>query len=119
MDQPDVIDSAALDRLRQWGGVDLLRQMIRLFLENAEERLRQIRDGFDGQGLELVERGSHSLKSSAANVGASVVNRLAADMEDRAAEGDDAGARALHEPLIQAHRTAIERLGDIAKGLEE
>ena len=69
-----VIDPQAHARLEEWGGAGLVTQMIRLFLENAPTRLDQVRKGLSEGGLAEAERGVHSLKSSAANVGAVVVS---------------------------------------------
>lgn len=109
-----LVDPAAVDRLREWGGDKLVREMIRLYLENVEVRLGQIDEGLSDEGtLATAEQGSHSLKSSAANVGATRVNRLAAEMEGRASSGDADGTRALREPLgaaLDEARTALESL---------
>ena len=64
------LDPAALTRLSSWGGDKLVGQMVRLFLDNSGARMDQIRAGATGEDVDSAERGSHSLKSSAANVGA-------------------------------------------------
>lgn len=119
MNESDVIDPAAHERLREWGGTKLLKEMIRLFLENAGERMGQIATGFADGEVGKVEHGSHSLKSSAAHVGAERLRGFAADMEDRASRGDLEGARELHEPLQQACAEAMERLRQVEGGLRE
>lgn len=110
MPENDVIRQGALDRLREWGGEKLLLQMIRLFLENAEKRLTQIEAGFAGNDIEGVERGAHSLKSSAGNVGAVTVSRLAQQMEDHATAGKMESARALHSDLVSGFEEASAHL---------
>ena len=45
MSDQTIIDSRALERLQEWGGAKLQRQMMRLFLEHSPERMDQIRDG--------------------------------------------------------------------------
>jgi HPt (histidine-containing phosphotransfer) domain-containing protein len=117
------IDPAAHERLLEWGGPKLLNQMIRLYLENQDTRLDQIRAGFESGSAEEVERGAHSLKSSAGNVGAVEVRRLCAEMEDRATEGDLEGARAL-QPALESARDAAQdalsaRVADDAHEEEE
>ena len=97
----DVIDPNAQARLQEWGGPKLVAQMIKLFLENAPVRLEQVRKGIAEGSLKDAERGVHSLKSSAANVGAMRVSRLAARMEDLAASGD-AEAVAQNLPSLEA-----------------
>jgi HPt (histidine-containing phosphotransfer) domain-containing protein len=109
-----VIDPAAIDRLREWGGDKLVREMIRLYLENAATRLGQIDEGLaPGGTLARTQQGAHSLKSSALNVGAHHVSRLAAEMEPLAGSGDHLATAALREPLGQAleeARTALTRI---------
>ena len=118
MSDPSVIDPKAHDRLREWGGPKLLRQMLRLFLENSGERMEQIAHGLEEGTATLVEIGAHALKSSAANVGATAVNELSARMEQLASEQDLDGAGELHEGLVMALAAAEERLRELEKGLE-
>lgn len=100
MSHDPVVQPAALERLRNLGGEKLLRQIVRLYLENAAERLRQIDSGLAPDGsLGDAGAGAHALKSSAANVGADRVSRLAAELEEAAHEGDVERARAIHESL--------------------
>jgi two-component system, sensor histidine kinase and response regulator len=105
-----VIDPEALARLREWGGDRLLAQMIHLFVESTPDRIRQIREGLDRDEVELVERGAHSLKSSAANLGAERLRELSGEMEDRAHRGDLAAAGTLLVPLVEAHESALRAL---------
>lgn len=105
------IDPEALDRLKEWGGEKLLSQMIRLFLESTPERVMQITEGLERGEVELVERGSHSLKSSAANLGAERLRELSAEVEDLAHRGELLGVEALLAPLVEAHREACDVLG--------
>ena len=113
-----VIDPQARARLEEWGGAKLVTQMIKLFLENAPTRVEQVREGLSGGGLEEAERGVHSLKSSAANVGAVVVSRIAAEMEERACERDAAALGALLPDLEAAFAEALEQLTATIAGTE-
>ena len=72
---PDT-DASALERLRRFGGGTLLHKMIGLFLEAAPARIESTRSACergDGSGAELA---LHSLKSSAAQLGAMRMQRL-------------------------------------------
>lgn len=117
MTDMDPIDRAALDRLEEWGGDRLLQQMIRLFLENSPERITQIRDGLGAGDASVVERGAHSLKSSAANVGAHEVSRLAQLMEDGVVDSGLDGARPHHEALVEKYERACVALRRFQKGV--
>ena len=113
MSDSEVIDPLALDRLREWGGDKLLGQMVKLFLENAEVRMEQIRGGVRDTDANLSEQGSHSLKSSAANVGAESVRRISAEIEDASSRGDSAAVAQLLPELETAYsqaRAALEAM---------
>ena len=119
MDEKPVVDPAALDRLREWGGEKLLMQMVRLFLENSSKRMEQIRAGADGTDVSEAEKGAHSLKSSAANVGAMEVRRLAADIEAAALEKDQDSVRDVVPGLEHAYAEARAALETIVEGTSE
>ncbi|MGI9627232.1 MAG: Hpt domain-containing protein [Longimicrobiales bacterium] len=81
-----VIDMKALERLHEWGGKRLVAQMIDLFLSQAPQRVAGLQDGLSDGDLELVERSAHSLKSTAANLGATGLSEAAAEAEAAAGE---------------------------------
>lgn len=113
MSEPIRLDPAALSRLQDWGGEELVGRMAGLFLANTPERVKQIRDGVTEEKAELVERGAHSLKSTSANLGAMELRDLAAEMEDRAMRGESgalAGDLARLEELYEATRAAVGEL---------
>ena len=110
MTDSQIIDPQALDRLREWGGDKLAGQMVRLFLKNSGTRMDQIRTGVDGGNLEEAERGAHSLKSSAANIGAELLRTLATRMESAALEGDADGAKGLLPELETSYSDAMKEL---------
>lgn len=105
-----VIDPEAIERLEEWGGPDLVRKMIRLFLENAPERLGLIRTGLESGELEVAERGAHSLKSSSGNVGARELHLVCAEMEDLASEEKEEGMRNLLPRLEEVYERSISAL---------
>jgi HPt (histidine-containing phosphotransfer) domain-containing protein len=69
-------DSSALERLRRFGGSKLLGEMIGLFLQAAPERVQGARAALKRGDTSEVERALHSLKSSAAQLGAMHLQRL-------------------------------------------
>ena len=119
MNDPEIIDAAAQARLQEWGGAKLLTQMIRLFLENAPTRIEQTRKGVAENNQKEAERGVHSLKSSAANVGAMRVSRTAAQMEEMAARGDLTSVAGLMQGLEAEYAAARERLAAILEATPE
>ena len=119
MPDSPIIDPQALDRLREWGGDKLAGQMVRLFLKNSGTRMDQIRAGVTDANLQEAERGAHSLKSSAANIGAETLRTLATRMESAALDESVENARALLPDLESAYANAMRELATLEKGMAE
>ena len=105
-----VIDPAALERLEKWGGARLSNEIIQLFLDNGPSRVEQIREAMNGEDLDVPERGAHSLKSSAANVGARHLQTIASELEAAASDGDLGRVRELVPDLEHAFAQAAQAL---------
>jgi len=75
------IDKEILERLIKLGGVELLNQMIDLFSETVPELLEKAKEAFEADDLKTVERSMHSLKSTAANLGAMQLHSISEEME--------------------------------------
>lgn len=112
-----VVETEALDRLREWGGEDLLVKMLNLFLEHAPERVREIRTGLESDALEMTQRGAHSLKSSAGNLGARRLQAGAAKMEGLAEDGDRKAVEDLLPSLESMFRETRASLEDVLRSL--
>ena len=94
-------DPAALDRLKRFGGGKLLGEMIALFLVAAPERIEAARASGASGDVEGAERALHSLKSSAAQLGAMRMQRLSEQGEYRARAGSLDGLTQLIQHLEQ------------------
>ncbi|MEX2472938.1 MAG: Hpt domain-containing protein [Gemmatimonadota bacterium] len=119
MTQAPAIDPQALDRLREWGGDKLVAQMIRLFISNAGQRVEQIRVGVRDDLIREAEMGAHSLKSSAANLGAERVRTLSAAIELAAADGQMAPVVESLPALEEAFAAAVTELESIERGITD
>jgi HPt (histidine-containing phosphotransfer) domain-containing protein len=119
MTDAHIIDPRAHERLKEWGGDKLAGQMVRLFLKNSGTRMDQIRVGAESGDLDEAERGAHSLKSSAANIGAEVVRTYATRVESAALEKDLDQVRRLLPELETAFSGAMAELETIEKGFAE
>lgn len=119
MTDSQIIDPQALDRLREWGGDKLAGQMVRLFLKNSGTRMDQIRTGVGKGDLPEAERGAHSLKSSAANIGAEHLRTLATRIESAALDESVDDARTLLPELETAYADAMRELATLEKGMAE
>ena len=117
MTESQVIDLQALARLKEWGGDKLAGQMVRLFLKNSGVRMDQIREGTNAGDVDEAERGAHSLKSSAANIGAETLRTLATRVESAALVEDPAALRELLPEVEAAYAAALAELRSIEKGM--
>ena len=114
-----IINRDTLGRLEGWGGPKLVTEMIRLFLENGPTRMDQIRTVLADDDVDQPERGAHSLKSSAANIGAEHVRRIADEIEIAASEGQAPRVRELLPDLEEAFAEASQELESIVQGSSE
>ncbi len=119
MTESQIIDPQALERLKEWGGDKLAGQMVRLFLKNTGNRMDQIRTGVASGDLDEAEKGAHSLKSSAANIGAEALRTFATRMESAALEANLESARSLLPELESAYAEAMKELAVIERGIAE
>jgi HPt (histidine-containing phosphotransfer) domain-containing protein len=116
MTDSQIIDPQALERLEEWGGTKLAGQMVTLFIKNSGARMDQIRQGAESGDLQETERGAHSLKSSAANIGAEVVRTFATRAESAALEKDLDAVRRILPELESAYAAAMAALERIETG---
>lgn len=80
-------DPASLERLKRFGGGKLLGEMISLFIAAAPERIGAARAALAAGDSSAIEMALHSLKSSAAQLGAMQMQRLSARGEQLAHGG--------------------------------
>ncbi|TVP57089.1 MAG: Hpt domain-containing protein [Gemmatimonadales bacterium] len=105
-----LLDPAAFVRLREWGGDELLRKMIELFIQNTPARMDQIRTGVTDGDADAIERGAHSLKSSCGNLGAEQTRALAQRMETLGEESRLDEARALLPELDTTYDATLRAM---------
>ena len=114
-DSPFFIDPAAVARLQRIGGVKLARDLITMYLELGPERMTTFRSAVEAGDAPGVERATHTLKSTAGNLGAVQLQQTAQQMETMAAGGsiDNEVARRLeaqYEQTIAALQKILEEL---------
>jgi HPt (histidine-containing phosphotransfer) domain-containing protein len=79
---------SALDMLLRVGDGSLLLRMAEIFLKNAPERIQSARDGVDTEDMRAISLASHSLKSSAAQLGGAALQKASLAVESAAKIGD-------------------------------
>lgn len=87
-DATNVVDEAALDRLRGFGGEKLVSGMVELFVQNAPLRASEAREALDCGDAAALRSALHSLKSSAGQLGAASVYAACVAGEELASRGE-------------------------------
>lgn len=103
---PEVLQMLA--DLQEPGEPDLLRELVTLFLRDTPERLHALRQALASADYATAARAAHSVKGSAANLGAAGLQALAglAEQSARQAEGaaSAAAAAALEDEFSRVRR---------------
>jgi len=104
-----VLDAAVLDQLDRLGetaGEDLVGQLALQFLAEADAAVVALRQSFVEADLDAVARSAHTLSGASANMGATELARLCANI------ATDAGAEAFlgDESLIDALESELGRV---------
>jgi len=73
---------AALERVE--GDRDLLDELLALFAEECQSSIKGIREAFDSRDARVLERLAHTVKGSAANLGANDLSKAASAVEKKA-----------------------------------
>jgi PAS domain S-box-containing protein len=93
------LEAAPLESLRELGGDDLVAQVIDAFLADAPHVLATLRLSLEQGDVDELRRAAHTLKSNAATIGAADFSGLCRELEQRAKNGDLAGAAELASRL--------------------
>jgi len=96
--------------LTELGGEEFLIEMIDLFQEQGPQKLEEARAALAAGDLRTVNRSVHSLKSSAANLGAERLRMLAARIEKLTADTHGEGLPQLLDELAQTYGQVQSRL---------
>lgn len=103
----------ALHTLDASGGAGLACQVLDTYLQAAGPAVETIEKTIAHGDAARLERAAHSLKSSAAYVGAAFLSTQLRDIEAHARGGDLAQARAMLDPLKQEHALVLSMLQQI------
>lgn len=116
-----VIDLAVLDSLRaidESGGNGLAKEVVGLFVRDAAKSWSQVQSAAAASDATALAKAAHTLKSSAANVGAVQLADGCRKIEALAREGRMPDALAWVEPTGRAHRNATARLQQLLLEME-
>jgi histidine phosphotransfer protein HptB len=114
-----VLDPSVIQSLRELGGdaePGLLGELVQLFLQDSPDKLRALQEGFGGRDAKVVERNAHSLKSSAASLGANSLSKLLAEIEAAGRAHDLERVASLLPRTSKAYDQARDALRRLVQG---
>jgi HPt (histidine-containing phosphotransfer) domain-containing protein len=112
----DAIDLRALQTIRELdpaGGMDLVKTLLRIFIESAGESVSRVENAILARDGEQLAAAAHALKSSTANVGAKALSEFYRQLEQLGREGRLADARELLIQVRPEHQRAVARIYEI------
>ena len=110
-DRPD-LDPATVVGLRDLGGSALLDDLVSLFREDVDRYLELFDQALTDQDPGALRQASHSFKGSSANLGATRLAAVAAQIEELGVTGDLDRARALQPALALLCSRALDALSN-------
>lgn len=93
---------------RMAGDLDLFREAMGIFLEDAKERLEILRNGMERDDWEIVGKSAHRIKGAAASMSAGGVRKVASELE-RIAEAKDLGRAMEVLALLKIELEEVEK----------
>ena len=113
------INQTAIDTLRDLdepGSMELVTQLVTSFLDSADGNLTRVATALADGDSKTLSQAAHSLKSSAANLGAEALAGCYRELEKRGREGRiDDDARALLEKTRHEQQRALLQLRELVK----
>lgn len=110
--EPAVLDRAQLDEATG-GDAELIRELVELYVMDAEEQLASLRGALGAGRLDEVHRVAHGLKGSSASVGATEAAEAFRTVERLGRSGEASGLAAALADAERAFERARTALGDI------
>ena len=107
------LDAAALQNLRDLGGVEFLAEVVDVFLADAPALLTSLRSSLERQDTEELRRAAHTLKSNGATLGATAFAELCRTVEQQAKAGSLDGVSQLVDRIEHEYRTLQEALASL------
>jgi CheY-like chemotaxis protein/HPt (histidine-containing phosphotransfer) domain-containing protein len=107
------LEAAALQNLRDLGGVEFLTEVVDVFLADAPALITSLRSSQERQDPEELRRAAHTLKSNGSTLGAVAFAELCRSVEQHAKDGRLDGVPQLVDRIEQEYRTLQEALASL------
>ena len=99
--------------LGEGGDPELLLDLIEMFAADAPSKVQAVREGFESQDFETVERAAHSLKGSSGNLGATKLQLACERMQAASRNHELDEVRNLVDQLSEAFDQAMTALREV------
>jgi signal transduction histidine kinase/CheY-like chemotaxis protein/HPt (histidine-containing phosphotransfer) domain-containing protein len=103
----------AIQALDPSGDMDLIKKVLGIFLQSADDSVRQLEKAIADRDAERLSRSAHGLKSSSSNVGAETLCGFYRQLERLGHEGRIDEAHALLADVKSEHERAVSRMREI------
>jgi HPt (histidine-containing phosphotransfer) domain-containing protein len=104
------LEAAALQNLRDLGGVEFLTEVVDVFLADAPALIASLQGSLERRDSEELRRAAHTLKSNGATLGAVAFAKLCYAVEQHAKGGRVDGVAPLVDEIVQAYPALQEAL---------
>ncbi len=101
------VNREPLIMLRNMGGASLVRKVLLLFFEDTQAQLKKITSSVSAGNRDAIGHAAHSIKSAAANVGATKLSALACALEQAAKNESSVIDTITVQAMEQAYQEAV------------
>lgn len=111
-----LINMAYFEELRDLdedGSMGLARAVIGIFLDTSAQAVAQVRSALARADVVALGKAAHSLKSSAANVGAQRLSACYQELEKLCRAHDMAAASDMVADVLREHELAVQKLKEV------
>jgi len=113
---PAAIDMRQIATLREIGsraGTDLVGDVLRAFLEDADQQLARVEGALGQQDTKALAQCAHAMKSSSANLGATALSALYRRLEAHGRDNQIKEAALLLQQIRRAHSDVVRRAHEL------
>jgi PAS domain S-box-containing protein len=107
------LEAAALQNLRDLGGVEFLAEVVDVFLADAPALITSLRSSLERQDTDELRRAAHTLKSNGSTLGAVAFAELCRTVEQHAKDGRLDGDSQLVDQIEQEYQSLQEALASV------
>lgn len=114
------LDSTILEELVDLGpveGIELVRDLMRIFFEEAPKRMARLHSGLANRDSREVAQAAHSLQGGSSGLGAVGLASICASIERQARAGDLTGVAEEIATIEQGLPRLEERIGELVQKL--